>query len=64
MFRLWTAKQEKQACQHSLAEKKETNDRDAECRRAWLMKVKGLPMADFTKDGQVAAPELGYGVYI
>ncbi|RXN02136.1 F-box/WD repeat-containing protein 10 [Acipenser ruthenus] len=64
MFRLWTAKQEKQACQHSLAEKKETDDRDAECKRAWLMKVKGLPIADFTKDGQVAAPELGYGVYI
>ncbi|XP_041076034.1 F-box/WD repeat-containing protein 10-like [Polyodon spathula] len=64
IFRLWMAKQEKQVCQHSLAEKKETDDRDAECRKAWLMKAKELPIADFSKNDQVAAPELGYGVFI
>ncbi|XP_061472463.1 F-box and WD repeat domain containing protein 10B [Rhineura floridana] len=39
-------------------------NREKESKNAWLRKIKGLPIDDFTKEGKVAAPELGDNVFI
>nr|XP_006635506.1 PREDICTED: CMT1A duplicated region transcript 1 protein isoform X1 [Lepisosteus oculatus] len=56
--------QQNQARQHEAALSQEASDRDKQSKRAWLMKVKGLPIGDFLKEGQVFAPELGHDSYI
>nr|XP_056704223.1 F-box and WD repeat domain containing protein 10B [Euleptes europaea] len=39
-------------------------DRQKERKLAWLRKIKGLPIKGFTKEGKIAAPELGDNVSI
>ncbi|XP_043924738.1 CMT1A duplicated region transcript 1 protein-like [Protopterus annectens] len=50
--------------QQSESQKKILQDKNKECKKAWLRKIKGLPIENFTKQGKVAAPELGPDTYI
>ncbi|MBN3290916.1 FBW10 protein, partial [Polypterus senegalus] len=68
-FQLCTFRQNKEHEQNQLrqyedAQKKAREDRTRESRKAWLTKLRGLPRDDFTREGKVAAPELGHGVYL
>ncbi|NXC33714.1 FBW10 protein, partial [Campylorhamphus procurvoides] len=66
-FRLLTAKQVYEAatgarCQGEQTEPREDQERAR--KKAWLRKVKGLPVDSFTGEGKTPAPELGYNVFI
>nr|XP_008102505.2 PREDICTED: CMT1A duplicated region transcript 1 protein isoform X1 [Anolis carolinensis] len=68
-FRLLTTQQMKEYEEAKLSEyqankTKVIANREKECRSAWLRKIKGLPIDDFTKENKVAAPELGENVFI
>ncbi|KAJ6660463.1 hypothetical protein lerEdw1_017887 [Lerista edwardsae] len=68
-FRLLTTKQMKEYEEAKISEyqAKKTEviaNRQKECKNAWLRKIKGLPIDDFTKEGKVSAPELGHNVFI
>ncbi|CAM4651555.1 F-box and WD repeat domain containing protein 10B [Caretta caretta] len=68
-FRLLTVKQMKMyeeatAVEYQAHRTKYIADQQKECRKAWLKKIKGLPIDDFTKEGKIAAPELGLNVYV
>ncbi|MBN3307591.1 FBW10 protein, partial [Amia calva] len=68
-FRLLTITQTKELEQsqdrrYDATQSKRLQDRDKQGKRVWLMKVKGLPITDFIKEGQVYAPELGHDAYI
>ncbi|EMP23730.1 F-box/WD repeat-containing protein 10 [Chelonia mydas] len=68
-FRLLTVKQMKMyeeatAVEYQAHRKKYIADQQKECRKAWLKKIKGLPIDNFTKEGKIAAPELGLNVYV
>uniref|UniRef100_A0A8C8VQK8 F-box domain-containing protein n=1 Tax=Pelusios castaneus TaxID=367368 RepID=A0A8C8VQK8_9SAUR len=68
-FRLLTVKQmkayeEATAVEYQAHRTKCIADQQKECRKAWLKKIKGLPIDDFTKEGKIAAPELGLNVYV
>ncbi|XP_035198607.1 CMT1A duplicated region transcript 1 protein [Oxyura jamaicensis] len=39
-------------------------DHQKACKKAWLRKTKGLPTDSFTKEGKIAAPELGLNTFI
>ncbi|XP_050570396.1 F-box and WD repeat domain containing protein 10B [Cygnus atratus] len=39
-------------------------DHQKACKKAWLRKTKGLPTDSFTKEGKIAAPELGPNTFI
>ncbi|XP_071429792.1 F-box/WD repeat-containing protein 10-like [Pithys albifrons albifrons] len=66
-FRLLTAKQGHEAatrarCQEQLTEP--TEDQERARKKAWLRKVKGLPVDSFTGERKTPAPELGHNVFI
>ncbi|NXK42853.1 FBW10 protein, partial [Piprites chloris] len=66
-FRLLTAKQAYEAaaaaqCQAQQAEP--TEDQERARQKAWLRKVKGLPVDSFTGEGKTPVPELGDNVFI
>ncbi|KFW78648.1 F-box/WD repeat-containing protein 10, partial [Manacus vitellinus] len=66
-FRLLTAKQADEAaaaaqCQAQQTEP--TEDQERARQKAWLRKVKGLPVDSFTGEGKTPVPELGYNVWV
>nr|XP_060620495.1 F-box and WD repeat domain containing protein 10B [Anolis sagrei ordinatus] len=68
-FRLLTTQQMKEYEEAKLSEyqankTKVIANREKECRSAWLRKIKGLSIDDYTKGNKVAAPELGENVFI
>uniref|UniRef100_A0A8D0EU04 F-box/WD repeat-containing protein 10 n=1 Tax=Strix occidentalis caurina TaxID=311401 RepID=A0A8D0EU04_STROC len=68
-FRLLTGK-EKEAyeaatvAQYQAHQRKLTEDQQKACKKAWLRKIKGLPIGSFTGEGKTAAPELGFNTFI
>ncbi|XP_030817833.1 F-box/WD repeat-containing protein 10-like [Camarhynchus parvulus] len=67
-FRLLTAEQELNeaagAAQHQAQQAKPTEDKDRARRKAWLRKIKGLPVDSFTGERKTPAPELGHNTFI
>ncbi|NXF63298.1 FBW10 protein, partial [Ciccaba nigrolineata] len=69
VFRLLTGK-EKEAyeaatvAQYQAHQRKLTEDHQKACKKAWLRKIKGLPIDSFTGEGKTAAPELGFNTFI
>ncbi|XP_036250726.1 F-box/WD repeat-containing protein 10-like [Molothrus ater] len=67
-FRLLTAEQELReaavAAQHQAQQAKPTEDKDRARRKAWLRKMKGLPVDSFTGERKTPAPELGHNTFI
>ncbi|NXN50979.1 FBW10 protein, partial [Rynchops niger] len=68
-FRLLTGKQRAAYEAAAVAQDEEqqaklTEDQQRACKKAWLRKVKGLPVKSFTGEGKIAAPELGFNVFI
>ncbi|XP_025030629.1 F-box/WD repeat-containing protein 10-like [Python bivittatus] len=68
-FQLLTTQQMKEYEEAKIAEYQATKtkviaNREKVCKNAWVRKIKGLPIDDFTKEGRVAAPELGDNVFI
>ncbi|XP_044309793.1 CMT1A duplicated region transcript 1 protein [Varanus komodoensis] len=68
-FRLLTTQQMKQYAEEKISEyqanqTKVITNRKKECKNAWLRKIQGLPIDDFTKEGKISAPELGENVFI
>ncbi|NXP11984.1 FBW10 protein, partial [Thinocorus orbignyianus] len=68
-FQLLTGKQK--AAIEAIAEAQDdeqkaklVEDQQRACKKAWLRKVKGLPVDSFTGEGKVAAPELGFNMFI
>ncbi|NWX04270.1 FBW10 protein, partial [Caloenas nicobarica] len=46
------------------AEQQLIEEQERACRKAWLRKVKGLPVDSFTGEGKIPAPELGFNAFI
>ncbi|NWX54325.1 FBW10 protein, partial [Promerops cafer] len=67
-FRLLTAEQEVHeaavAAQHQALRAKPTEDKERARRKAWLRKIKGLPVDSFTGERKTPAPELGHNTFI
>ncbi|XP_027764807.1 F-box/WD repeat-containing protein 10-like [Empidonax traillii] len=67
-FRLLTAKQAHEAAaaaaQGQARQAEPTEDQERARQRAWLRKVKGLPVDSFTGEGKTPVPELGHNVFI
>ncbi|NWR94987.1 FBW10 protein, partial [Furnarius figulus] len=66
-FRLLTAKQVYEAAARAWCQEEHTEPREDQQRarkKAWLRKVKGLPVDSFTGERKTPAPELGYNVFI
>ncbi|NXY62575.1 FBW10 protein, partial [Callaeas wilsoni] len=67
-FRLLTAEQELHeaavAAQHQAQQAKPTEDEERARRKAWLRKIKGLPVDSFTGERKTPAPELGHNTFI
>lgn len=72
-FRLLTAEQEvreaaeaaqHQAAQHQAQQAKPTEAEERARRKAWLRKIKGLPVDSFTGERKTPAPELGHNTFI
>ncbi|NXV44719.1 FBW10 protein, partial [Uria aalge] len=68
-FRLLTRKQKAAYEAAAIAQDEEqqtklTEDQQRACKKAWLRKVKGLPVDSFTGEGKIAAPELGFNTFI
>ncbi|NXL22010.1 FBW10 protein, partial [Setophaga kirtlandii] len=67
-FRLLTAQQELReaagAAQSQAQQAKPTEDKDRARRKAWLRKMKGLPVDSFTGESKTPAPELGHNTFI
>ncbi|XP_030063946.1 CMT1A duplicated region transcript 1 protein [Microcaecilia unicolor] len=68
-FQLMTVKQmkeyrEERALHYQTAQAKILVYKQKESKNAWLRKIKGLAIDDFTKEGKIAAPELGPDVFI
>ncbi|NXD10629.1 FBW10 protein, partial [Nothocercus nigrocapillus] len=68
-FRLLTRKQqaayeEATTVQYRANQTKLIEDQQRECKKAWSRKIKGLPISSFTKEGKIAAPELGLNTFI
>ncbi|XP_069510657.1 F-box and WD repeat domain containing protein 10B [Ambystoma mexicanum] len=68
-FKLLTLKQmkdyqEEKALEYLQSEFKVQVDDQKKSKKAWLMKVKGLPLEDILNEGKVAAPELGTNIFI
>ncbi|NWJ10074.1 FBW10 protein, partial [Crypturellus undulatus] len=68
-FRLLTRKQqaayqEATTVQYRANQTKLIEDQQRECKKAWSRKIKGLPIGSFTKEGKIAAPELGLNTFI
>ncbi|NWI44570.1 FBW10 protein, partial [Picathartes gymnocephalus] len=67
-FRLLTAEQElreaAEAAQRQALQEKPTGDKEKARRKAWLSKIKGLPVDSFTGERKTPAPELGRNTFI
>lgn len=67
-LRLLTAEQEVHetavAAQHQAQQAKPTEDKERARRKAWLRKIKGLPLDSFTGERKTPAPELGHNTFI
>uniref|UniRef100_A0A8C3D1R6 Uncharacterized protein n=2 Tax=Corvus moneduloides TaxID=1196302 RepID=A0A8C3D1R6_CORMO len=67
-FRLLTAEQEvheaAEAAQHQAQQAKPTEAEERARRKAWLRKIKGLPVDSFTGERKTPAPELGHNTFI
>ncbi|XP_066187947.1 F-box/WD repeat-containing protein 10-like [Sylvia atricapilla] len=67
-FRLLTAEQEVQeaaaAAQHQAQQAKPAEDKERAKRKAWLRKIRGLPVDSFTGERKTPAPELGHDTFI
>ncbi|PKU30327.1 hypothetical protein llap_19370 [Limosa lapponica baueri] len=68
-FRLLTGKQKAAIEAAAVAQDEEhqaklMEDQQRACKKAWLRKVKGLPVDSFTGEGKIAAPELGFNTFI
>ncbi|XP_054254862.1 F-box/WD repeat-containing protein 10-like [Indicator indicator] len=68
-FRLLTGKQEEEnaaaaAAQYQAHQTKLREDEQRARRKAWLRKIKGLPVDSFPGEGKTAAPELGYKPFL
>ncbi|XP_009461583.1 PREDICTED: F-box/WD repeat-containing protein 10-like [Nipponia nippon] len=68
-LRLLTGKQREvqeaaTAAQHQAHQAKLGEDQQRARKKAWLRKIKGLPIDSFTKEGKIAAPELGLNTFI
>ncbi|XP_058673496.1 F-box/WD repeat-containing protein 10-like [Ammospiza caudacuta] len=67
-LRLLTAEQELReaavAAQHQAQQAKPTEHKDRARRKAWLRKIKGLPVDSFTGERKTPAPELGHNTFI
>ncbi|KAE8577225.1 hypothetical protein XENTR_v10004490 [Xenopus tropicalis] len=68
-FQLLTVQQMKEyeaekVAQYQTAEAHVQANRDQESRKAWLRKIKGKNIDHFTKEGKIAAPELGPNVFL
>ncbi|XP_009324648.1 PREDICTED: CMT1A duplicated region transcript 1 protein [Pygoscelis adeliae] len=68
-FRLLTGKQKEvheaaTVAQYRAHQTKLTEDQQRACKKAWLRKIKGLPVDSFTEEGKIAAPELGLNTFI
>ncbi|NWI59230.1 FBW10 protein, partial [Calyptomena viridis] len=65
-FRLLTAQQYEAAtaAQCQARQTKPTEDQERARKKAWLRKVKGLPVYSFTGEKKTPAPELGYNEFI
>ncbi|NXV22667.1 FBW10 protein, partial [Cepphus grylle] len=68
-FRLLTGKQKAAYEAAAIAQDEEqqtklTEDQQRARKKAWLRKVKGLPVGSFTGEGKIAAPELGFNTFI
>ncbi|NXH53242.1 FBW10 protein, partial [Rhabdornis inornatus] len=67
-LRLLTAEQELReeavAAQLQAQQAKPTEDKEGARRKAWLRKIKGLPVDSFTGERKIPAPELGHNTFI
>ncbi|NXS86634.1 FBW10 protein, partial [Erpornis zantholeuca] len=67
-LRLLRAEQEvceaPEAAQHQAQQAKPTEDERRARRKAWLRKIKGLPVDSFTGERKTPAPELGHNTFI
>ncbi|NXM10209.1 FBW10 protein, partial [Ploceus nigricollis] len=67
-FRLLTAEQEVReaavAAQHQAQQAKPAEDKERARRKAWLRKIKGLPVDSFTGERKTPAPELGHNTFL
>ncbi|XP_009571579.1 PREDICTED: F-box/WD repeat-containing protein 10-like, partial [Fulmarus glacialis] len=68
-FRLLTGKQKEvyeaaTVAQYRAHQTKLTEDQQRACKKAWLRKIKGLPIDSFTEEEKTAAPELGLNTFI
>ncbi|KAF1629180.1 F-box/WD repeat-containing protein 10, partial [Eudyptes filholi] len=68
-FRLLTGKQKEvheaaTVAQYQAHQTKLTEDQQRARKKAWLRKIKGLPIDSFTAEGKIAAPELGLNTFI
>ncbi|NXU55296.1 FBW10 protein, partial [Turnix velox] len=68
-FRLLTGKQKAEYEAAAVAQDEEhqtqlTEDQQRASKKAWLRKVKGLPVDAFTGEGKIPAPELGSNTFI
>ncbi|NXO31142.1 FBW10 protein, partial [Cisticola juncidis] len=67
-FRLLTAEQEVReaamAAEHQAQQAKPTEDKERARRKAWLRKMRGLPVDSFTGERKTPAPELGHNTFI
>ncbi|KAM9281785.1 F-box/WD repeat-containing protein 10-like [Morus bassanus] len=68
-FRLLTGKQKEvyeaaTVAQYQAHQTKLLEDQQRARKRAWLRKIKGLPIDSFTGEGKTAAPELGLNAFI
>uniref|UniRef100_A0A8C8BKE7 Uncharacterized protein n=1 Tax=Otus sunia TaxID=257818 RepID=A0A8C8BKE7_9STRI len=50
--------------QYQAHQAKLTEDQQKACKKAWLRKIKGLPIDSFTEEEKIAAPELGFNTFI
>ncbi|KAM6194069.1 F-box and WD repeat domain containing protein 10B isoform 2-T2 [Sarcoramphus papa] len=68
-LRLLTGKQKEAyeaatVAQYQAHQTKLIEDQQKACKKAWLRKIKGLPIDSFTDEGKIAAPELGLNTFI
>ncbi|NXH66678.1 FBW10 protein, partial [Hydrobates tethys] len=68
-FRLLTGTQKEvyeaaTVAQYQALQTKLIEDQQRACKKAWLRKIKGLPIDSFTEEGKIAAPELGLNTFI
>ncbi|NXS48205.1 FBW10 protein, partial [Balaeniceps rex] len=68
-FRLLTRKQKEvyeaaTVAQYQAHQTKLIEDQQRARKKAWLRKIKGLPIDSFTEEGKIAAPELGLNTFI